>query len=97
MSTATEIAAAEAAFHLNASYIADLDVAKCRKFITACTQLLLAPSSMTKGANSISSRPDLIEKRLDRAERWLEIHSPNQIPGPRVTKSSFRGFRRGGL
>lgn len=97
MSTPTEIATAEAAYFSNADYAEVRSVSKARAFVTACRKLLLAPSSMVKGSNSISSRIDLFRDELRDAQKWLERFSPDDIPGPLVTKTDFRGFRRGGL
>lgn len=97
MTTASEIAAAETAYFENADYAEVRSVSKARAFVTSCRKLLMAPSNMVKGANSVSSRIDLLRDELRDAQAWLERFSPDDIPGPIVTKTSFVGFRRSGL
>jgi len=93
MTTASEIATAEAAYFSNADYAEVRSAPKARAFVTACRKLLIAPSSMVKGANSISNRIDLLRDELRDAQKWLERFSPDDIPGPIVTKTDFRNFR----
>lgn len=96
MATAAQLSQAETDYYDNAGYAENLSVSQCRAFITAARRLImLLPSSQTKGANSLSLSPALIAKEREEAQAWLEKHSPDDIPGPLVTKTDFSGMRRG--
>ena len=97
MATAAQLSQAETAYLNNADYAESRSVPRARAFVTACRKLLvLLPSSMTKGSNSVSQRVDLIANELKDAQAWLERFSSDDIPGPIVTRTSFQGFRRFG-
>ena len=97
MTTAAQQSAAETAYLDNADYAETLNVSKCRLFITACRKLLLIlPSSVSKGANSMTNRIDLIRDELREAQLWLEAHSEDDVSGPKVTLTSFKSMRGNG-
>lgn len=95
MATAAQLSQAETDYLDNADYAESRSVSKARSFVTACRKLLvLLPSSMVKGSNSVSQRVDLIRDELRDAQAWLERFSSDDIPGPIVTRTSFKSFRR---
>lgn len=79
----------QAEYDNTASYILDQDLDKARRFVVAATIMISRrPSSMTKGANAMSNRVDLIDAALQRAQKWLEARSTDDIP-PDVFRPSF--------
>lgn len=75
-----------------ASYHEDNSVAKARRFVTACRLLLLRlPKSSGHGASRADMNPDMIERQLLDAERFV-VGASGTNSG--VKHLSFRSFRR---
>ena len=97
LSSSSTLAQVEAEYDNNASYAEDLDTTKCRRFITACRILIRrTASSTTKGSNSLSFPTSLLQRELEKAQRWLEAHDNDQRAGPVTTRPDFRNFRWSG-
>jgi hypothetical protein len=95
MATEAQLTAAENSYLDSCDYAEVGSVARARSFVTACRKLLvLLPSTMTKGANSVSTRTDLLISQIEEAQNWLSRFSPTDAsPGPVVTETTFRSFR----
>lgn len=83
-----------AAYADNASYEEDADTAKCKAFISAC-RLLLSPAHLPRktgaGGNEVELVPEVIERRMDDARRWLAAQIAATSGG--CTHLDLTGFR----
>lgn len=87
--------AIEQAFNDNADYHESNDVAKGRRFVSACRRFIaFIPTSTMKGPNSVSIGISEVRMLLKDAEEWLLTRDPTQTQGPRRALGSFRYFRR---
>lgn len=78
----------------NLSYETDGSVTKARAFIEACKYLLLTlPKSIgvTGGTNAAMS-PELIQRQLEYAQRWVALNNTSSNGGS-VRHLSFRNLR----
>lgn len=92
-STTAEV---EAEYDNTASYFADNDVAKARRFVTACRILIRRlPEEMTKGGNSLRRRISGLEKAVEDAEAYI-LRFGDSPKGPSFGRTSFINFRRRG-
>lgn len=74
-----------------ASYFSDNDIALAKRHAIAIRFLLMdQPSSATKGANSVSFRIDLLQKELERAEKFAWAAAKT------VMRVDFRRMRENG-
>jgi hypothetical protein len=74
----------------NLSYDMDGSVAKAKLFIAACRALLVMhPTTWSHAQSSIQFNPNLWEKQLQDAQRWLS----SRVSQGNVNHMSFRGFR----
>lgn len=86
--------AIEQAFNDNADYHETNDVAKARRFVSACRRFIaFIPTSTMKGPNSVSIGISEVRMLLKDTEDWLLVWDPTQSPTPRRSVSSFRRFR----
>jgi len=84
------------AYETNADYREDADADKCAAFISACTKLLVKLPTRSSGGGAESEfNVELIEKQLDRAEKWLALHQSAGalVSDPQVIHPDFSGFR----
>lgn len=90
LTSASTDAQVEAEYDDTASYAEDLSVAKARRFVTACRILVRRyESSMTKGANALSKRVDLLRDELKDAQAWLEARSADDGMGDSIILVQF--------
>lgn len=106
LSSASSLAAIQAEYLDTASYGEDGDVAKARRFVTACRLLILkTPKRHGNQHGDTEYSPDLIAEQLKEARDWLERNGGAPAPtntgatasaggaAARVTRASFQNFR----
>ena len=104
LSSSSTLAQIQAEYADTASYSEDGDVAKCRRFITACRLLILkTPKSYGTREAQTEYNPELIREELQEAKFWLErVGGETPVPTsagaadearPRLTYASMQHFR----
>lgn len=96
MATITSASTVEdqrAAYLDNLSYQTDGSVAKARAFVEACLALLMTlPKSVGTGETNADLNPELIQKQLEYAQRWVATNNTTSNGGS-VRHLSFRNLR----
>lgn len=93
LTSASTVNDARAAYFDNLSYETDGSVTKARAFIEACNYLLLTlPKSIGTGDTNAAMSPELIQKQLDFARRWVALNNTSSNGGG-VRHLSFRNLR----
>jgi hypothetical protein len=96
--SSSSLAAVEASYDDNASYLEEVSAAKARAFISAATILLrrMPETAGTREAN-FQYRMDLIQKELQKAREWLAANDGGATSlassGPAVKRLDFRNSR----
>ena len=81
------------AYHANAVYYVPPNVAKARAFLIACRQLLeVKPSIAAKGSENFEFDPTVLERRLERVEKWCQAND-SAMRGSRYRHFSFEEYR----
>jgi hypothetical protein len=96
MATITSASTVEdqrAAYLDNLSYQTDSSVSKARAFVEACVALLMTlPKSIATGGTNADLNPELIQKQLEYAQRWLALNNTSSNGGS-VRHLDFRNLR----
>ncbi len=95
LSSSSTYAEIVAGYFDGASYEEDVDVAKCRLFITATRMLIRMPKRASTGNNSGGQEYEFdqatLSKELDTARTWLAAHA--EVTGTNTVYADFSGFR----
>ncbi len=91
MPAPSTLAAARTAYLANASYAEDKSPPEAQAFLSACRALLLLlPAESGDRGGHMRLNPELVQKEMDEARKWLEGNDPAT---PKATFTSFWGFR----
>lgn len=93
LTSANTVDEIRAAYADNQSFETDGSVTKARAFIEACNLLLLTlPKSVGVGETNAAMNPEMIQKQLDFARRWVALNNTANNGGG-VRHLSFRNLR----